>query len=169
MSPCRRAIRRRMVQIAAELGPQRRVLEIGIAGDDPPGANREFFHAETYRTADMDPALAPDYVLDITALPASNVGAWDLVICSQVLEHVWDLEAAARGLWGLTVLGGVCIVDVPMDYPPHDEQGGGPDYWRIMPTGLKRLLRRAGFGRVECWAADDMSANGAVAWKELAR
>lgn len=169
MSPCRRVIRRRMMALADELGPQKRVLEVGIAGDDPPGANREFFKAETYKTADINAALAPDYVFDLTKVPPYNCGTWDLVVCSQVLEHVWDIHAATCGLFLLTRPSGCCIVDLPFFYPPHDDMGGGDDYWRLTPVALKRLLHRAGFGRVDAWIDEECLVVGALARREFVR
>ncbi len=165
MTPTRRVIRAKMAELARTLPPAQRVLEIGIAGDDPPGANREFFHAPVYQTADKQADLKPDFVLDLTEAPRGE--QWDLVICSQVLEHVWDLEAAFEGLWRLTALGGRCIVDLPFCYPPHGDLGEQVDFWRLTPQALERLLRRAGFGKVEVWSDAAWLVTGAVATKEF--
>lgn len=178
MSPQRRILRAKMAELAARLGPQHRVLEIGIAGDDPPGANREFIRlAEggTYQTADKDAGLHPDLVLDLedACAPAwRTIAPYDLVICSQVLEHVWGLEVAAAGLWCLTALGGTCLVDMPFFYPPHPQPNrpgapDEPDYFRLTPQGLKRLLHRAGFSHVEIWNDPAWLAVGAIATRGL--
>lgn len=180
MSPERRVLRAKMAEIAARLGPQHRVLEIGIAGDDPPGANQEFIRlAEggTYQTADKDAELKPDIVLDLTSGWTQDLldmaCPFSLVICSQVLEHIWELEQAATCLWHLTAQGGTCLVDMPFFYPPHalPNRAGAPDepdYWRLTPMGLERLLRRVGFGQVETWADPAWLAVGAIATKALA-
>jgi SAM-dependent methyltransferase len=148
MTYARLAIRRHMQHFAEKLGPCKRILEVGIAGDDPPGANRKFFKAlESYETADCDAALKPDHCFDVAdwpRLPQTLLRAFDLVICSQVLEHIWDPRCAFMGLWGLTAYGGFCIVDVPLLYPPHDELGC-PDYWRLMPASYRRLAEGANF------------------------
>lgn len=157
MSPCRRAIRRRMAELADRLGPLNRVLEVGIAGDDPPGANREFFSAREYVTADRDPALRPDLLLDITGdIPPELRHTFDLVVCSQVLEHVWGIEHGLAGLWTLTRFGGHAIIDLPFLYPEHSEMGGGEDYWRLTPTGLRRLCHQAGFRVLDVAAPDNL-------------
>lgn len=172
MTPTRRVIRAKMAEVTRSLPPAHRVLEIGIAGDDPPGANREFVRLAEggiYQTADKDAALKPDLVLDLTLTwsPVLCVQPFDLVICSQVLEHIWELEAAVISLWRLTALGGCCLVDMPFCYPPHGQPGSDPDYWRLTPAGLKRLLHRAGFGQVEVWVDPAWLAVGAIARKQL--
>jgi SAM-dependent methyltransferase len=147
MTYARLAIQRHMQKFAQQLGPQQRVLEVGIAGDDPPGANRLIFKAERYETADCDAKLSPDHCFDVEnwpLIPQTLLRAFDLVICSQVLEHIWDPRCAFIGLWMLTKYGGYCIVDVPLLYPPHDELGC-PDYWRLMPTTYRKLAEAAFF------------------------
>ena len=146
MTPTRRLVRQRMLVLAQRLGPQARVLEVGIAGDDPPGANREWFKAEVYETLDRDITLKPDHIVDLTdeLLDPSLQHAFSLVICSQVLEHIWDIRMAVGMLWSLTAAGGHCILDVPFLYPPHAD-AREPDYWRMTPDALRRLCELAGF------------------------
>jgi len=137
------------------------VLEIGIAGDKDtqgcpcPGANREFFPGALYRTADIDPKEHPDFVLNIE-LPGQIVGRllpppvdglqeFDVVICSQTLEHTWDIRAAAKSLNLLTKRGGYCLVDVPFNAMPHYGGAECGDWWRLTPQALRRLMEEAGF------------------------
>jgi len=181
MTPARRVLRAEM----SKLGKQSltwfgnrdplslRVLEVGIAGDEPPGANREFFHSPSYFTADKDVNLKPDFVIDLVDPKTYHDplirGVSDIVICSQVLEHIWELEEAASALWQLTAIDGRCVVDVPFCYPAHIgfEGDPNPDYWRLTPQGLERLLRRAGFGKVDVWVDPAWLITGAVAIKSL--
>ncbi len=169
MTAQRRVLRARLADLARSLPPAKRILEIGIAGDNPPGANREFFvpaEGGSYETLDNDASLKPDYALDITDWVRPDLAhTFDLVICSQVLEHVWQLEAAAKGLWLLTAWGGRCIVDLPFLYPPHGEAAGQDDYWRLTPAALERLLRMAGFPHVEGWHDPAWLVSQAVALK----
>ena len=134
------------------------VLEVGIAGDRDstgnvcPGANREFFPSITYRTADIDPALNPDIVVNLEEtdmLPLCL--AFDLVICSQTLEHVWDIKAAARSLYYLTEPGGWCLVDTPFLAPVHYGGDKCGDWWRLTAPALARLMHEAGFATVESY------------------
>lgn len=65
-----------------------------------------------YVTADLeDPGV--DLQLDITRLDLPDA-AFDLVICSHVLEHVPDDAAAMAELRRVTAPGGRCLVMVPL-------------------------------------------------------
>jgi SAM-dependent methyltransferase len=66
-----------------------------------------------YVTADLDPQQG-ELQLDITALALPD-GAFDAIICSHVLEHVEDDEAAMRELRRVVAPGGWTIVMVPLD------------------------------------------------------
>jgi SAM-dependent methyltransferase len=73
----------------------------------------------------------------------------DLVLCTEVLEHVSNpakfLEQAFRTLRP----GGILVGTVPFaarwHFIPYD-------YWRFTPSGLKQLLQEAGFDNVQIWA-----------------
>lgn len=70
------------------------VLEIGIGGDkEIPSENFKFFPSTNYTTMDLNPEYKPDVVGDICAIPL-NDSTYDLIICTQVLEHVWDTRKA---------------------------------------------------------------------------
>jgi SAM-dependent methyltransferase len=66
-----------------------------------------------YVTADLDPGKG-ELQLDITALALPD-GAVDAIICSHVLEHVEDDEAAMRELRRVVAPEGWVIVMVPLD------------------------------------------------------
>ena len=66
-----------------------------------------------YVTADLyQPDV--DLRLDITALDLPD-SSFDAVLCSHVLEHVVDDEAAMHELRRITASGGWCLVMVPLD------------------------------------------------------
>src|SRR3972149_973773 len=115
MTPNRRSQRARMMELGRTMAPVKNGLDVGIAGDNPPGANREFFQLAEgglWTTADFDTGQSPDRVLDITGtIPDDMKHQYDLVCCTQVLEHVWDLAQAADGLWVLTGWGGAAMTD----------------------------------------------------------
>jgi SAM-dependent methyltransferase len=66
-----------------------------------------------YVTTDLDPKKG-ELCLDITELALPD-GAFDAIICSHVLEHVEDDEAAIRELRRVVTLDGWVIVMVPID------------------------------------------------------
>jgi hypothetical protein len=51
-------------------------------------------------------------------MPA-RIATFDLVLCTSVLEHVADVQAAAATLRRLTTAGGYLLITVPRTYPPH--------------------------------------------------
>ncbi len=67
----------------------------------------------SYRSADLDSPLADDAV-DVQALPYAD-GAFDVVLCNHVLEHVDDDRRAMRELARVLAPGGWAIVTCPID------------------------------------------------------
>lgn len=88
----------------------RRVLEIGMGN----GVVTYLLRRAGVRvdTVDHDPALEPDHVASVLELPFEQ-GAYDAVICFQVLEHLpWDLfPTAVKEI--SRVAGNHVIVSVP--------------------------------------------------------
>ncbi len=124
------------------------VLDIGIAGDPRPSgwynlwgrrANQDLYH-----TLDIDKRLEPTIVGDITKRTPIDDSTYDLVICSQTLEHLWDFRAAIAEIYRIT--RNVAIIDVPFVYKYHREPN---DYWRFSKEAMHRLLEEAGFVNVE--------------------
>jgi SAM-dependent methyltransferase len=86
--------------------------------------------------------------------PLEGRGAYDVVICEQVIEHVVDPVKAAENLRGLCAPGGHVIVSTPFLIRVHELPAYGMgDYWRLTPRGLRTLLERAGLtvDRVDAW------------------
>jgi hypothetical protein len=68
---------------------------------------------------------------------------WDLVLCSQVLEHVWNHENFFRNLRETTSVGGFLWISVPMSNIVH----GSPDYFSagFAPEYLLKNLQEKNF------------------------
>ena len=64
-------------------------------------------------TLDIDPRRA-DVTADVTRLPFAD-GAWPVVICVHVLEHVRDDRTAVREISRVLTPGGYAVVQVPYD------------------------------------------------------
>lgn len=72
------------------------------------------------------------------SLPA---GRFDCFVCTQTLQYVFDLQAAAAAMHRLLAPGGVLLLTVPgiSQISPYDRDRWG-EHWRFMPHALERLL-----------------------------
>jgi SAM-dependent methyltransferase len=120
-------------------GSALRVLDIGC--NTSPYREQLEMLGFSVKTMDLDLSRGADLVgsVEATCLPDS---CFDLVICTQVLEHCAHPWAAAPELWRILAPGGCLLVSVPhvWFYHPHPD-----DNWRFTPEGLTRLLRGNGF------------------------
>jgi SAM-dependent methyltransferase len=89
---------------------------------------------------DCDDA-SPDLLADAAALPLCSEMA-DLVLCTQVLEHVPQPAAVLAEAWRVLRPGGVLLLSAPFFWPLHEEPH---DYYRYTRHGLQHLLEQAGF------------------------
>lgn len=62
---------------------------------------------------------------------------YDVIICLNVLEHIYDYEAALANIYNGLKKGGSLFLSIPMFYPLHMLPD---DYWRFTPSTLKKLL-----------------------------
>ena len=126
------------------------VLEIGTDGDPKPSGNYKYFGVgNNWKTLDNVARLEPDYVADITMVETLPDYKFDLVICSQVLEHVFNYQMAIENLKGLLKPGGYLIVDCPFYFPYHPTEDYD-DYWRISEPAMIALMSGYGFFIVSC-------------------
>ncbi len=115
------------------LGPER-LEAVEICGADHAGKPWKRFQSLDYPEFDLCAPLATELS-----------GAFDVVLCEQVVEHVVDPNAAAANLRGLVRPGGHVIVSTPFLIRVHElPEYGMRDYWRFTPRGLQTLLERAG-------------------------
>jgi SAM-dependent methyltransferase len=80
-----------------------------------------FLRERNIRLTTLDVDGSCDVCADVTdarTMPA-GIAAFDLVLCTSVLEHVTDVYAAAATLRHLTAAGGYLLITVPRSYPPH--------------------------------------------------
>lgn len=129
---------------ARALSPGMRVLDVG-AGDAP---YRELFDAQEYLT--LDHGETPhtgdvDVLGSADSMPVKD-GSFDVVVCTQVLEHVAEPLAAMCEFRRVLRAGGRLIATVPFAWEEHELPH---DYFRYTGPGAEHLLARAGFVNVE--------------------
>jgi SAM-dependent methyltransferase len=128
-----------LMRHAAErwVGDSGRLLD--IAPQDHAGA-RPFFPSDVVvETLDIDANSGATYIADICEL--NNVipdGAFDYVVCTEVLEHTLEPFAAVAEIHRILRPGGRLFLSVPFNLRIH---GPLPDCWRFTEHGLRRLLK----------------------------
>ena len=125
-----------------------RVLDVGSL--DVNGSLRPLFPGCHYTGADLKRGKNVDLVLRKPYhWPEIESGSFDVVVSSQVAEHVprpWEwIKEIARVLKP----GGIVYLCSPNTMPYHEYP---VDCWRIWPAGMSALLESAGLTVVECYA-----------------
>ncbi len=123
-------------------------------------------------TTDLESPRA-EVKADITALPF-EADAFDLILCSHVLEHVPDDDAAMRELARVLAPGGLAVIQSPVNYDEpetFEDPSMGPedrlryfsqvDHVRVYGCDLDQRLERAGFEVVVSEYAKRFSADDA--------
>ena len=148
-APFERRLILAVVRDAAAAAPAgARVLDAG-AGDAP---YRDLFAHTDYKTTDWTESPHPgarsaDIIASLDALPIADA-SFDVVLCTQVLEHVPDPGAVLSELRRVLRDGGELWLTVPFVGELHEEPH---DHYRYTSYGLRGLCERAGFGEVRTW------------------
>jgi hypothetical protein len=129
-------------------GPRSRaVLDVGC-GEQPfrplvESSGRKYvgMDVEQNRTRSVD-------ILSTLEEAPSPAEAYPVILCTEVLEHVADIDAAFAGLRRLVEADGVVVLTVPFVFPLHMEPY---DFRRLTLHGVRRLAADHGF-RVEATA-----------------
>lgn len=111
------------------------VLVYDIAPDEHGGA-RQFFKKATVVTVGLNGC---DITADLCE-PGylSTVEKADVVICTEVLEHVFNPFEAVKGISSMLKTGGKVAASTPFNFRIH---GPLPDRWRFTEFGLRALFR----------------------------
>jgi len=127
------------------------VLVLDIAPQDHEGA-RPYFKAAAVETLDIDPAAGATYTADIcqnnqSTIPSSR---FDVVICTEVLEHTLQPFKAVEEIHRILKPGGIVAASTPFNFRIH---GPLPDCWRFTEHGLRALF--AGYDILSLEALED--------------
>jgi SAM-dependent methyltransferase len=109
--------------------------------------------ASEYVGVDIENPMA-DLIGSVDALPVAN-DCFEVVLCTQVLEHTPDPDQAVRELYRVTAPGGRVLASthgVQVYHPAPD------DHWRWTHTGLELLFTRNG-----AWDAVSVRPAGGIA------
>jgi SAM-dependent methyltransferase len=148
---------RRLIELAREDadGP----IKVLVVGGSTEGAGfRSVLEDPGIELVETDIAFGPrtDVICDGHALPFAE-GAFDVVICQAVLEHVLDPVAVVAEIHRVLLPEGLVYSEIPFIQQVH---GGAHDVTRFTLVGHRRLYRR--------FDVIDMGAQGgpgmALAW-----
>ena len=133
---------RKWAEEAAAVGADKsfRVLDAG-AGDAP---YRDLFGHVTYETADLatyekDYAKL-DYVCDLTDMPMPDA-TFDMIFCSQTLEHVKEPVRALCEMRRILKPGGQLWLSAPFFFEEHEKPY---DFFRYTQFGWRHMAEQAG-------------------------
>jgi SAM-dependent methyltransferase len=115
------------------------LLVLDIAPQDHAGASPYFKKAKV-ETLDIDPESGATYIADLcvsneSTLPSDN---FDIVICTEVLEHTLQPFNAVDEIKRILKPGGYAFVSTPFNFRIH---GPLPDCWRFTEHGLRALFK----------------------------
>lgn len=117
---------------------------------------------------------AIDYISDITAIPVSDA-FFDVVLCTEVLEHVPNPDAALREMARILKPGGKLYVTAPLgsglhQLPFHYYGGFSPEWYRhfAAQNGLEAVEITPNGGFFKLLAQECIRAAGLIAENRLA-
>lgn len=120
------------------------VLDIGGKREDKRGSFRPpAGETKAWWYLNLELSSRPNVCADATALPLKNDCA-DVILCTEVLEHLEDPDACIDEIFRLLRKDGSAFVSVPFMYPVHADPF---DFQRFTADGLQRYF--ADFSSVE--------------------
>lgn len=146
-----RASVRNFMQASASTWGDKPGLLLDIAPQDHEGARPYFAVSVKVETLDIDPAAGATYCADLCKtndkIPACH---FDIVVCTEVLEHVLNPFAAISEIRRVLKPGGLLLASSPFNFRIH---GPLPDCWRFTEHGWRALLTE--FEKVEVATTED--------------
>jgi SAM-dependent methyltransferase len=134
-----------LIAEACRLSPEATPVALDVGSDLSPYRGILAGRGWQVETLDIAPGPGVNHVgtVEQTGLPEAS---FDLVLCTQVVEHCVDPWAALRELHRIIRPGGYLLWTVPQVwfYHPHPL-----DNWRFTPEGVARLSETAGFEVVQ--------------------
>ncbi len=166
MNPSRVRLDAFIRSAAASLPEGARVLDAG-AGDC---RYRVHFSLANYESADFlrvdKPYAHIDYVCSLESIPV-EAQRYELVLLTQVMEHLPEPLAVLRELHRVLKPGGALWLTAPLFYPEHEAPY---DFYRYTQFAYRHLLEQAGFDieRLDWldgyFATASFQLHGAASW-----
>jgi SAM-dependent methyltransferase len=151
----RRHIENGIARYAAPAPPGARALDVGCGRQPFRGSLDGLGYSYTGLDVDQNLEGSVDVICAIDEpLPAGvlDLGTFEFVLCTEVLEHVADWDMAFRNLAALMSPRGRLLVTCPHFFYLHEEPY---DFWRPTPHALRYFGTRAGLQVLSARAVGD--------------
>lgn len=119
-----------------------KILDYGCGGSP----YRRLFPSADYRRADFLETGELDYQLDAKGYVKEESNTFDLILSTQVLEHMVDPGVCLGECWRLLKPEGTFIISSHGSFEDHPCPS---DYWRWTAQGLKHAMEKCGFENVD--------------------
>lgn len=135
------------------VGFQDRGVAVDLGGCDVNGTARECWPGMAWHVVDQRPGPGVTEVADITLW--RPIAAYDLALCTEVLEHCQDWPMVLETAHFVLEVGGIFVVTCAgPGREPHSAIDGGPlradeHYANVEPGQLETVLRAVGFDLVK--------------------
>lgn len=132
--------------VAAEVDRHAPLMVLDLGGQNVNGTVHDWFTDAHVTTLDLENA---DIIADATAWVPDRT--WDVVVCTEVFEHVQDWRAIVGTAYAALGAGGVFVFTcASVNRPPHGATGAplparGEWYGNVEPGDLQAALYGAGF------------------------
>lgn len=127
------------IKSAGEKYDKEGIMVLDVAPQDHEGAKPHFPKA-TVETLDLSPEAGTTYVADLCKDNRDVVpsGRFDVIVCTEVLEHTLQPFDAVNEMMRMLKPGGIALVSTPYNFRIH---GPLPDCWRFTEHGLRALFK----------------------------
>jgi SAM-dependent methyltransferase len=114
------------------------ILELG-SGEAVDGkfiySDKNKFHpSNTFIRSDVSPEFG-HLVVNVETMDYEE--EYDIILCLNVLEHVYDFQTAIKNIYKALKPGGILVLSTPYTYPLHMIP---MDYWRFSAFALRKML-----------------------------
>ena len=84
---------------------------------------------------------------DLTKISLLPKERFDLIICTNVLNFIFDFESAIKGIYKMLKKDGKCIItlDGPSSHISRYDMERWGDYWRFTNLSAKKIFERSNF------------------------
>ncbi|MXZ79989.1 MAG: class I SAM-dependent methyltransferase [Gammaproteobacteria bacterium] len=120
------------------------VLDVG--GGEQSNTNMFLSKADRVDSINISPDMKPTYLVAPGSPFPVESGIYDVVVCLNTLEHIFDATSMLLEIRRVLKTGGILYITVPFMFRIH---ASPDDYFRATPSWWEETLNSVGFSRVE--------------------